>query len=194
MDYAAIQKFNSNKWIYFATIKCASFCGCGDRVGRRFFPFLDLLRSSVSISALYPHVCRADEFRVLITRLGGWHIRTRVTGGCQPTGLEAPITTYRVQCPNSKWWRPLAAVQFRSVAGATLSRENSRRSYGNQKLLRERSRTRNVRPIALSSKIRTGFDWPSRKWDKRDQQKFNEAAIPLADDDVFLDLRGNGSE
>lgn len=72
--------------------------------------------------ALYPrYVCRRSEFRLLIA-IGSvpGHIRARThthnrRRWASATGLEAPITTYRVQCPNSKWrQRPSSfAISFR---------------------------------------------------------------------------------
>lgn len=93
---------------------CISLRMQRSRARRRFSPI------PFTRAYLFPRVIPAlhivGEFRVLITRLGR-HIRTRITGGCRPTGLEAPITTYHVQCPNSKWWRS-SVVQFHFDAGS----------------------------------------------------------------------------
>lgn len=76
------------------------------------------LPERIYFRALYPrYVCRRQIQGFLLrgfSRHIPMHVHTYTL--TSTTGLEAPITTYRVQCPNSKWRQPSVA-QFHSVDG-----------------------------------------------------------------------------
>lgn len=158
-NHAVIQKLNANEWIFHNNLFHNNKISSPDAeiaCSKVPYAWLDCIHIFPRVLPTL-RVSPVNSLWVLITRLGR-HIRTRITGGCRPTGLEAPITTYRVQCSNPKWWRP-SAVQFHSVAGSRskLLRApgNFRGSFGNQKL----SASNHVRGISGRSpwsKIRTG--------------------------------------